>query len=278
MHLAAHIQPLTCPQCGNTNNAFGREMRFGLEFTCGFCGATSVLVIDQRLYQPNPQESVCLNCGRVSPVGTPFCQCGAPLLQNCIQCSERFAVHHRRCDHCGWDQDVPLRSPQGAELQVRLWVQDALRADPNRQKIARDQLNRSAPRMMPGLLRVLEVGNRDERSILLQTLTSIGPLGAPAVPVLLRLLHQGDAFERYHSVEALASIGAPAAEAVPQLVELLHQGGMPTLVMQALGNIGPAAAPAVAPLLRMLARAPSLKGSSLGKPCKPLAPLLCPPC
>lgn len=113
------ILPLQCPQCGNTNNLIEKEYEFGAEFTCQQCGTKSVMVMNQQLYAPRPGDLICITCGRVSPAGTQFCQCGADLLRSCVLCEREFPLYHQICDHCGWPQTVAPTSQAGTILKVQ---------------------------------------------------------------------------------------------------------------------------------------------------------------
>jgi predicted RNA-binding Zn-ribbon protein involved in translation (DUF1610 family) len=49
---AVEIVALRCPSCGNTSNVPEKELRFGYQFTCPYCGTVSVLIINRMLYIP----------------------------------------------------------------------------------------------------------------------------------------------------------------------------------------------------------------------------------
>lgn len=102
--MAANIIPLTCPSCGNACDIQTKDKRFGLQLKCGYCGTQSVLAINEKLYIPKPDETVCPECGRVARRGARFCQCRALLLQVCPMCRSEFPVGDRICDRCGAGQ------------------------------------------------------------------------------------------------------------------------------------------------------------------------------
>ncbi|MBZ0306512.1 MAG: HEAT repeat domain-containing protein [Anaerolineae bacterium] len=134
------VEPLVCPQCGNSRNVVEKEYKFGAEFRCEVCGTTAILITNQQLYQPHPGDLICVSCGRVSPPNARYCQCGADLQRKCIHCLEEFPVFHTICDHCGWPQDIPVQSREGYILNVQRWIKALSDPDENIQQQAHQQL------------------------------------------------------------------------------------------------------------------------------------------
>ena len=95
------IIALNCPSCGNSGSISGKDLRFGFHFTCGYCGTHSILVINQELYVPKPQEHVCPQCGRVARPGARFCQCRSSLVRSCWHCHAEIPIDDEVCDRCG---------------------------------------------------------------------------------------------------------------------------------------------------------------------------------
>jgi hypothetical protein len=95
------IIALNCPSCGNSSNVQGKDARFGFHFTCKHCGTQSMLVINQQLYIPQPNEHVCIKCGKVARPGARFCQCRSPLLKRCWSCQSEIPVDDEVCSQCG---------------------------------------------------------------------------------------------------------------------------------------------------------------------------------
>lgn len=114
------IVALRCPSCGEGINQPSREMPFGAEFRCDGCDITSVLIVNRDLVPLNTLlklgEKVCTTCGRIAQREARFCQDGHPLIRKCIKCLTEFAVDHKRCDSCGWNQNVTPDTEAGESL------------------------------------------------------------------------------------------------------------------------------------------------------------------
>jgi hypothetical protein len=219
---AVEIVALRCPSCGNASNVPEKELRFGYQFTCPYCGTVSVLIINRMLYIPLPGERVCVKCGRVAPRGARFCQCGASLVRTCInpECYKEFPVDHSICDYCGWPQDVKRA------------ISDLSNPNPEIQEKACWALGR------------------------------IGPAASEAVPVLVELIrHSQNQLVLGAACGALRAIGPAASEAVPALVELIRRSQNPLLLNAAcwaLKAIGPAASEVVPALVELIICNPDL--------------------
>lgn len=134
---------------------------------------------------------------------------------------------------------------------------------------------------VPFLIQVLRSTNRFHRSFAVRSLESLGPAARAAVPTLITALD--DPTMQPHVIRALGNIGSDAKEAVPHLERLsgaatpagvtaaaalckvdpasngfrflIEAGQNPQLsnvVIEELGNLGPAAAPALDTLIRTL--------------------------
>jgi len=221
---SVEIVALRCPSCGNTSNVPEKELKFGYQFICQYCGTVSVLIINRMLYIPLPGEKVCVNCGRVAQRDARFCQCGASLVRTCIFCLKEIPVDHDVCDYCGWPQDVEPSSEAGIKLRVQRAISDFSNPDWKIQKKACDALG------------------------------AIGPAASEAVPALADLIRRSEDREVIKSAcEALRGIGPAASEAVPALVDLIRRSKDSWVIWSAcaaLGAIGPAAVPALADLIR----------------------------
>jgi HEAT repeat protein len=112
------------------------------------------------------------------------------------------------------------------------------------------------------LLELLEDPERAVRESTCEGLAKIGPAAAPAVPSLVELLTGEELALQEPAQEALVSIGAPA---VPALLEKLREDGPRTAdVIDTLGSIGPAAAPAIPALQQALNKYPRAVGALAG--------------
>jgi hypothetical protein len=123
----AKIIALSCPSCGNACDIQGKDARFGLHITCGYCHTQSLLVINQQLYIPKPQEHVCLKCGCVARPGARFCQCKSLLLKTCCNCRSEFPVDDVVCNQCGFSDDDQnaLEQRRAQELNALMDCVDA---------------------------------------------------------------------------------------------------------------------------------------------------------
>ena len=204
-----------CPQCGNSTNLEAQQSQFGYEFTCSFCGTTSVLVINRQLYVPTPGERVCAKCGRVAMRDARVCQCGAPLVRKCVnpKCLKEFPVNHQICDYCGWPQEVNPTSSDATEVKVRHAIRDLSDPDIKVREAACDEIKRigaPASAAVPRLVEMLKNGEEPGYYKILETLGGIGASAAPAVPVLFEIIKANpdrDAFEvRVAAYEAIERI------------------------------------------------------------------------
>ena len=250
--MSEQIIALQCPQCGNTNNIAERELGFGVEFKCAICHTTAVLIIDHQLYRPKESDLICITCGRVAAAGSRFCQCGASLVKDCINCGEEFPIHHSVCDHCGWVQTVPLNSQEGLMMQLQRIVRGYDSKDRALQLRLKKQLQKMGARTVPILMDALRAQDGRIRINTCHALSDLGTLASPAAPILIEMFANGNTFERYYAGEALTNIGSAAAPALPHLVNILKTGGMVGMACQVLGAIGEGAAPAVPTLLNIL--------------------------
>jgi HEAT repeat protein len=82
-------------------------------------------------------------------------------------------------------------------------------------------------------------------------LAALGETTAIGVDGLVEMLGDDDAVSRSAAVQALGQMGAKAAPAVPALIARLGDLSMQMAVMDALGKIGPASTPAVPRLLEL---------------------------
>ncbi|MBN1284293.1 MAG: zinc ribbon domain-containing protein, partial [Anaerolineae bacterium] len=113
--MEARVVPLVCPQCGSTNNVSERELAFGVEFVCQYCGTTSVLIANQQLHIRRPGELVCSRCGWVVEQTERFCgNCGRllRLTRVCPNCNATISVNDKYCISCGinikhFEEDLP---------------------------------------------------------------------------------------------------------------------------------------------------------------------------
>lgn len=103
--MSIQIISLQCPKCGNTDNVPEQELKFGCAFKCRYCSTSSLVIYNHKLYEPRPDDKICIRCGRIGAQGSRFCQCQAPLIQKCINCSREFPIHYDVCDQCGVHQE-----------------------------------------------------------------------------------------------------------------------------------------------------------------------------
>lgn len=104
--MTAQVVPLKCPACGSAIESLQGTSPFGSEIRCGYCGATSLLIVDNNLVTRASLEAsggrICAACGRVGRGEARYCQCGAALVRRCHWCFAEVPAEHRRCDSCGW--------------------------------------------------------------------------------------------------------------------------------------------------------------------------------
>jgi HEAT repeat protein len=114
---------------------------------------------------------------------------------------------------------------------------------------------------VPALASVL--GESDKKELVEAAVTSLGKMGSTAVPPLIDAVKKkggtptkpkgqkpmattdGTALVRTKAIEALGNIGAKAKPAVPVLIEALKDANVRTEAAEALGNIGPDAKDAI---------------------------------
>ncbi len=215
------IVALRCLSCGNPRNVPEKELRYGCQFICSYCGTVSRLIVGRQLYIPQPGEHVCVKCGQVAPRDARFCQCGASLVRKCInpKCLKEFPVDHDICDYCGWPQDVEPSSKAGVRLQVQRAIRDLSDRDPRVVLAACEALEGIGPaasEAVPALVDLLKSGESDlDKEPACEALVAIGPASVPALVDLIRSSKRlGDA---YYACKALERIGEPALPALRSL-------------------------------------------------------------
>jgi len=256
------IVALRCPSCGNASNVPEKELKFGYQFTCPYCGTVSVLIINRMLYIPLPGEKVCVKCGRVAPRGARFCQCGASLVRTCIFCLKEFPVDHGICDYCGWPQDVEPSSEAGIKLKVQRAISDLSNPDPKIQKDACEALKAIGPAASEAVPALADLIRRSKDQDVIESawdaLKAIGPAAPEAVPALADLIRRSKNQDVIKSAcEALKAIGPAASEAVPALADLIRRSENRVVIASAcwaLEAIGPAASEAVPALADLIRR------------------------
>ncbi|MGO8672507.1 MAG: HEAT repeat domain-containing protein [Capsulimonadaceae bacterium] len=105
--------------------------------------------------------------------------------------------------------------------------------------------------VVPALVRALDSPGTDLRAMAAKSLGKIGSPAAAAVPALLRALNDTDPGVRSSAAEAVAQIGAPIST-LPTFIRLLDDPAVQWSAVDALGSLGPRAAPAVPGLIRVL--------------------------
>lgn len=294
--MSATVLPLQCPQCGNANNVIEKEYGFGAEFKCLVCGTTSVMVINQQLYAPRPGDLICVQCGRVSPFSSHYCQCGADLRRKCISCQEEFPIYHNVCDHCGWPQHISLHSQEGHILIVQGHIKALDNADDDAQRelldmatpptyliptfltalrfyttndliqrISAELLSRIYPIPTSEILQVLdEVQDSAALETLCHSLSKSPELADEIQPKLLNILKNSPA--RWAAYETLYAINTPPSILAENLLGILnnsYDGSTRSQACHYLGELGDSATPAIPLLLETLredntARMPAL--------------------
>jgi HEAT repeat protein len=253
---------LSCPTCGNASNLASRQVRFGYEFTCPFCSATSVMIIDKQLYALKAGEVVCPQCGNVNPADARFCNCGALLVDKCTYCFREISVTQKRCNHCGRLQlknatDEQLETVAQAAIQqlsspseaTRLHACEDLRlcgplAEPATPLLNKILLHDSSQHVRIAACQVLSAINpgsgvvgtllealkkdydNDVRRAVCETLDGIGTQAAEAAPLLCEIIgdENDDAEIRARACYTLLAIGAPGDAPIPILSETISKG------------------------------------------------------
>jgi HEAT repeat protein/predicted RNA-binding Zn-ribbon protein involved in translation (DUF1610 family) len=226
--MAVQTISLSCPTCGNSSNISAKKVRFGYEFTCPFCSATSVMIIDKQLYAPKPGEVICPQCGNVNPPGARFCSCGALLIEKCHHCFREFAVGQVRCPHCGRLQLSGAKQDQLEEI-----VQSAIQMLSSTSEAERLQAcedlrmcgSLSAP-AIPALNGILKKdGSHRVRTAVCQVFSAVGRdenVVEEIVPALIDALKDDFNDEVWRSAcETLETIGPRAAAVVPVLCQII---------------------------------------------------------
>jgi HEAT repeat protein len=116
------------------------------------------------------------------------------------------------------------------------------------------ELGRSAFAAVPALAKQLEAKDADVRLAAVKSLGAIGTPAAAAVPEVLKFLASGNQAERCAAVETLGRIGKTDPEPVLKtLVPLVRSAddALQMAAINAMAEIGPAAAPAAGELFRL---------------------------
>lgn len=108
-----------------------------------------------------------------------------------------------------------------------------------------------AARLKPLLQKALESPHPDVRKAGAAGLAAVGGASQLGVRALLDLFADQDPAGRTAAVQALGQLGAQAAPAVEPLTAHLGDPALQSLIIETLGKIGPAAAPAVPRLLEL---------------------------
>jgi hypothetical protein len=192
--MSNEIVALQCPKCGSTLNVGRKEMRFGLEFSCSHCGATSVLIIENHLHVRHEGDRVCATCGRVAGSNARFCQCGAALMSGCLLCKAELPVVHRICDYCGWPNGVDPEKPDGLKLQVQRALKNAESREPDWHSFV---------------------------DVVAKAQNTLGNDGSRVMSVLLNLLriHSGEGYE-LKVCSVICALGDAAIRAIPDIAEI----------------------------------------------------------
>lgn len=198
--MTAELIALKCENCGNAESIIKPNIAFGNEFTCKYCGTTSVLVINNRLYEPNPGERVCIKCGRVADRNARVCQCTAPLVRKCInpKCLKEFRVDHRICDYCGWDQSVNPTSDEAFNIKLGRSIKDLTDPDPNVVAMAREDVKRA----------IIEADPNIDFSVIIQELLPVANILRPIFSDLIKpgnsIIVQRRAWDLFHTFPAFS--------------------------------------------------------------------------
>jgi hypothetical protein len=96
---------------------------------------------------------------------------------------------------------------------------------------------------LPALIESLKDGVYPVQECALKAIQRLGPQGAPAVPVLIELLRAGSSSLSEETANALAAIGPAAAPAVEELLRIAKSksavsASAPTAAVRALGRVG----------------------------------------
>lgn len=219
---------LQCPSCGGTADLDSAQVSFGLKFQCAFCRTTSILVIDNQLYEPRPGEVACPECGRVSPPTASFCQCGVSLRVACTNCLDRIPLSHTICDHCGWPRAVDPHTDKGRMLRAARWAESLTDPDPAVRLRAATQLASApeiAPETMEKIVAALKEWPSDDPEGAMEAIRSLSRTsGAPGLADLLvevarRFVHDGRHPMLQVVCEELSRLGPTAASTIPWLLD-----------------------------------------------------------
>jgi HEAT repeat protein len=125
--------------------------------------------------------------------------------------------------------------------------------DPQVRLAAAEALGRIGQKAVPGLIVAMNAGN----PVFLQSVVeALARVGQPAVPALVETLEDEaqSLLARQHAAKALARIGNGKNNVVPPLLKRLEDGNslVRIAVVEALGNLGPQAGDAAAPLLALI--------------------------
>lgn len=107
----------------------------------------------------------------------------------------------------------------------------------------------------------LRVDDEATTLVVLGCLTSFDPAGWNAAGSISPLLGAPSARIRLAAARAWVAVGGGVAEVLPVLVALLDEGDLAWMAAETLGRLGPAAAPAIPPLLRQLESEPTHRPS-----------------
>jgi hypothetical protein len=153
----------------------------------------------------------------------------------------------------GWLRGEPTYQSRPAAW----WRERLVSQEPADQAEYPRRLQAGGADAVPVLTDLLRAPEAEVRWRAADILGKIGPAAAPASAQLAAALHDGDSHVRTVAAQALGEIGPKGVDpaVVPGLVELLSTGDrLPAL--RALASIGPAAAPAISEIARVLREDP----------------------
>lgn len=148
-----------------------------------------------------------------------------------------------------------------------------------------EKLGDRARATVPDLIPLLSHKEREIRIAAARGICTMGPAAIPAIKTIANLLNSKDPRERFQIADAFEKLGPNAKDALPILVQRLRAKDLdqikPQPVLTVIGNLGPAAAPAVPALLDLLDQKRSIFRNQvidvlgeIGPAAKPAAPRL----